>query len=348
MKFVDEASILVKAGNGGNGCLSFRREKFIQYGGPNGGDGGNGGSIYLKATPGLNTLVDFRFQKHFRAKNGQHGMGTECTGRAGEDLIIPVPVGTLVWNKETNELIGDLVKADQLLLVAKGGWHGLGNVHFKSSRNQAPRKTTKGKPGEERILRLELKLLADVGLLGLPNAGKSTLIRAVSAATPRVADYPFTTLHPSLGVVRMGPSQSFVMADLPGLIEGAADGAGLGIRFLKHLSRTRLLLHIIDLCPSDASDPTENAITIVKELEKYSPEMVQKPRWLVFNKIDLLDTKEVEHRAKQVLDALKWNAPYFFISGATKTGTEALCYAVVQQLQAVQEDPETDAKDTLA
>lgn len=333
MKFVDEATIQVKAGNGGNGCLSFRREKFIQYGGPNGGDGGNGGSIYLKATPGLNTLVDFRFQKHFRAKNGQHGMGTECTGRAGEDLIVPVPVGTLVWNKDTNELIGDLVKPEQLLLVAKGGWHGLGNVHFKSSRNQAPRKTTKGKPGDERILRLELKLLADVGLLGLPNAGKSTLIRAISAATPRVADYPFTTLHPSLGVVRMGPSQSFVMADLPGLIEGAADGAGLGIRFLKHLSRTRLLLHLVDLCPNDDSDPVDGALTIVRELEKYSPELAEKPRWLVFNKIDLLDDNEVQTRAKRVLDALNWQAPHFFISGAAKLGTEVLCYAIVQAFE---------------
>jgi GTP-binding protein len=330
MKFVDEASIQVKAGNGGNGCLSFRREKFIQYGGPNGGDGGNGGSIYLKATPGLNTLVDFRFQKHFRAQNGQHGMGSECTGHTGEDLIVPIPVGTLVWDKDTNELIGDLIKPGQLLLVAKGGRHGLGNVHFKSSRNQAPRKTTKGKPGDERMLRLELKLLADVGLLGLPNAGKSTLIRSVSAATPRVADYPFTTLHPSLGVVRMGPSQSFVMADLPGLIEGAADGAGLGIRFLKHLSRTRLLLHLVDLCPADESDPADGAVKIIRELEKYSSELTEKPRWLVFNKIDLLDEDEMQARAKQVLKTLNWKAPYFFISGATKTGTEALCYAVVQ------------------
>jgi GTP-binding protein len=350
MKFVDEATIQVKAGNGGNGCLSFRREKFIQYGGPNGGDGGNGGSIYLKATPGLNTLVDFRFQKHFRAKNGQHGMGTECTGRAGEDMIVPVPVGTLVWNKDTNELIGDLIKPGQMLLVAKGGWHGLGNVHFKSSRNQAPRKTTKGKPGDERTLRLELKLLADVGLLGLPNAGKSTLIRAVSAATPRVADYPFTTLHPSLGVVRMGPSQSFVMADLPGLIEGAADGAGLGIRFLKHLSRTRLLLHLVDLCPSDNSDPAEGAAKIVNELEKYSPELAQKPRWLVFNKIDLLDEAEVEIRAQAVLKTLNWQAPHFFISGATKLGTEALCYAVVQAFdldKAAEKETDTDQEDNL-
>ena len=346
MKFVDEASIQVKAGNGGDGCLSFRREKFIQYGGPNGGDGGNGGSIYLKATPGLNTLVDFRFQKHFRAKNGQHGMGSECTGRAGDDLIIPVPVGTLVWNKDTDELIGDLIKPGQLLLVAQGGRHGLGNVHFKSSRNQAPRKITKGKPGDERMLRLELKLLADVGLLGLPNAGKSTLIRAVSAATPRVADYPFTTLHPSLGMVRMGPSKSFVMADLPGLIEGAADGAGLGIRFLKHLSRTKLLLHLIDLCPSDESDPVESALTIVRELEKYSVELADKPRWLVFNKIDLLDDEEAQERAQRVLDALNWQAPYFFISGATKVGTEALCYAVIQAFELTEKTKMTDLNES--
>jgi GTPase len=336
MKFVDEAVISVQAGKGGDGCLSFRREKYVRFGGPNGGDGGDGGSIYLEADPGLNTLIDFRFQKHFRAKNGQHGMGSDCTGHAGEDLVVSVPVGTLVWNKDNQELLGDLVKPGQKLLVAQGGFHGLGNVRFKSSRNQAPRKTTKGRPGDERMLRLELKLLADVGLLGLPNAGKSTLIRAVSAATPRVADYPFTTLHPSLGVVRIGPCNSFVMADLPGLIEGAAEGAGLGVRFLKHLSRNRLLLHLIDLCPVDGSDPAENAVKIVRELEKFNPALAEKPRWLVFNKIDLLSAAEAQKQAKKVLKALRWpkESPRFFISGATKTGTEALCYAISETLAA--------------
>lgn len=333
MKFVDEATISIEAGRGGDGCLSFRREKFIRFGGPNGGDGGDGGSIYLEATPNLNTLVDFRFQKHFKAQKGQHGMGSECTGRCGEDLIISVPVGTLAWDKDSGELIGELLKPKQKLLVAKGGEHGLGNVHFKSSRNQAPRKTTKGRPGDARILKLELKLLADVGLLGLPNAGKSTLIRAISAATPKVADYPFTTLHPHLGVVRVGPSNSFVVADIPGVIEGAAEGAGLGLRFLKHLSRTRLLLHLVDLDPLDQSDPAHNAQAVVQELEKFSPELAQKPRWLIFNKIDaFLEETELKSRAEAVLETLQWEGPIFFISGLNKTGTEALCFAIADYL----------------
>lgn len=331
MKFVDEATIAVQAGKGGDGCLSFRREKFIRFGGPNGGDGGDGGSIYLEATPDLNTLVDFRFQKHFRAPNGQHGMGSECTGRSGEDMIVKAPVGTQVWDQETGEFIGDLVRRGQRLLVAKGGEHGMGNINFKSSRNQAPRKTTKGRPGDARMLRMELKLLADVGLLGLPNAGKSTLIRAVSAATPKVADYPFTTLHPNLGVVRIQAENSFVLADIPGVIEGAAEGAGLGTRFLKHLSRTKLLLHLVDLAPMDDSDPAKNAVIIVNELHKFSPELADKPRWLVFNKIDVLDETDVQLRANTVVEALQWTGPVFFISGAARIGTEALCYAIAQE-----------------
>jgi GTP-binding protein len=332
MKFVDEVTIHVQAGKGGDGCLSFRREKFIRFGGPNGGDGGDGGSIYLEADSDLNTLIDYRYKKHFKAKNGQHGMGSECTGRGGEDLIIKVPVGTLVWDANTHEEMGDLVKAGQRLLVAHGGLHGMGNINFKSSRNQAPRKTTKGKMGEERKLRLELKLLADVGLLGLPNAGKSTFIRAVSAATPKVADYPFTTLHPNLGVVRVGDSQSFVLADIPGIIEGAAEGAGLGLRFLRHLARTHLLLHLIDLAPMDGSDPVENARIIMKELEKFSPELAARECWLVLNKIDLLSEDEIGELTDKIVKALQWEGPLFHISGIKREGTKKLCYAVMERL----------------
>ncbi len=333
MKFVDEVTITVQAGKGGDGCLSFRREKFIRFGGPNGGDGGDGGSVYLEANADLNTLIDYRFHQHFKAKSGQHGMGSECTGKSGEDLILQVPVGTVVWDADTHEQMGDLVGSQQRLLVAKGGFHGFGNVRFKSSRNQAPRKTTKGRTGEVRRLRLELKLLADVGLLGLPNAGKSTLIRAVSAACPKVADYPFTTLYPSLGVVRVGTTQSFVIADIPGVIEGASEGAGLGLRFLKHLARTRLLLHLVDVVPLDQSDPVKRAKAIIKELEKFSPELAGLERWLVLNKIDLLPEEVRATQCQAIVSALKWNGPVFKISGLQREGTVELCYAIMQRLE---------------
>lgn len=331
MKFIDEVSITVQAGKGGDGCLSFRREKFIPFGGPDGGDGGDGGNIFLKADFNLNTLVDFRFQHQFQAKNGQKGMGSDCTGKSGEDLILHVPIGTNIFDEDTGELIGDLAKADQVLLVAKGGKHGLGNTRFKSSTNRAPRQTTPGEPGEFRKLHLSLKLLADVGLLGLPNAGKSTLIRAVSAATPKIADYPFTTLHPYLGVVRIDVTRSFVMADIPGLIEGAAEGAGLGIRFLKHLERTKILLHLVDI--ASLEDDPFTAISVVEsELTKFSEQLAAKPRWLVFNKVDLLSKEEVTERAKQILKKLKWQHPVFYISAIKKEGTKNLCYELMEFL----------------
>src|SRR5690554_6303722 len=289
MKLVDEAEITVTAGKGGNGCVGFRREKFIPKGGPDGGDGGDGGSVWLQADENLNTLVDFRHQRRFQAEKGEGGMGQQKYGKGGDDLTIVVPVGTVVTNVDTDEVIGDMTEHGQRLLVARGGKGGLGNMHFKSSTNRAPRQSTPGEPGEERLLRLELKLLADVGLLGFPNAGKSTLVRAVSAATPRVADYPFTTLYPNLGVVSVEPHRSFVIADIPGLIEGAAEGAGLGIQFLRHLSRTRLLLHLVDVFPyGGASDPVEDVRTIEAELRKFSPELAARERWLVLNKVDLL------------------------------------------------------------
>lgn len=333
MKFIDEVTITVEAGKGGDGCLSFRREKFIPFGGPNGGDGGDGGSIYLEADPDLNTLVDYRFHKHYKAKNGQGGMGSDCTGKAGDDLVLKVPVGTVVWDADTHEQMGDLLKAHERFLVAKGGSHGLGNARFKTSINQAPRKFTKGRLGDIRRLRLELKLLADVGLLGLPNAGKSTLIRAVSAAVPKVADYPFTTLYPNLGVVSVGPNQSFVMADIPGVIEGAAEGAGLGLRFLKHLSRTRLLLHLVDVMPLDQSDPVSTANVIAKELEKYSPELAERERWLVLNKIDQMPEEAREAHCQRIISDLKWEGPVFRISGLLRLGTTELCYAIMQRLE---------------
>lgn len=333
MKFVDEVTIEVFAGNGGNGCLSFRREKFIRFGGPNGGDGGDGGSIYLEADADLNTLVDYRFKRHFRAESGQHGMGSECTGRCGEDLVLKVPVGTIAWDTNTHEQMGELLKAGDRLMVVRGGLHGMGNIHFKSSRNQAPRKVTSGKPGEIRKLRLELKLLADVGLLGLPNAGKSTFIRSVSAATPKVADYPFTTLYPHLGVVKVQTGQSFVLADIPGIIEGAAEGAGLGLRFLKHLARTRLILHIIDICPIDESDPIETAKAIINELEQYSVELVEVERWLVLNKTDLCPAEELNSQCQAIIDGLEWEGPVFQISGLKKEGTQQLCYRIMERLQ---------------
>lgn len=324
MQFVDEAQIFVEAGRGGNGIVSFRREKYIPFGGPNGGDGGDGGSIVFVADENLNTLVDFRFTKRFKAQNGQAGMGNQKTGRAGEDLIIRVPVGTMVMDLNTQEQIGDLTEPGQRLLVAQGGRHGLGNIHFKSSTNRTPRQHTLGEDGEERELLLEMKVLADVGLLGLPNAGKSSLISAVSAARPKVADYPFTTLYPNLGVVRVSAENSFVIADIPGLIEGAAEGAGLGVQFLKHLSRTGLLLHVVDMAPVDNSDPVESVRIVEKELEKFSAELAGKKRWLVLNKADLLLEDEAKERFDDIVKRLDWKGPVYQISAAERTGTEAL------------------------
>jgi GTP-binding protein len=333
MKFVDEATIKVHAGNGGRGMVSFRREKFIPFGGPDGGDGGTGGSIYLVAHPGLNTLADFRYRRTFKAGNGEPGGSADCSGRGGDDLEVVVPIGTVVYDVDTEETLGDLTHAGERILVARGGKGGLGNQHFKSSTNRTPRKATPGYPGEQRELKLELKLIADVGLLGLPNAGKSTLISAVSAARPRIADYPFTTLHPNLGVVYVGEHKSFVMADIPGLIEGAAEGAGLGIRFLKHLQRTRLLLHLVDIAPPDPeSDPVKDARSIASELKKFSPELAGRERWLVLNKLDLMQPAEAERRCKEIVRRLRWKGPVFRISGATRTGTRELCQAVMRRL----------------
>ncbi|KTC65630.1 GTP-binding protein, GTP1/Obg family (plasmid) [Legionella adelaidensis] len=333
MRFVDEAIIKVEAGKGGNGCLSFRREKFIPFGGPDGGDGGDGGSVFLQANPDLNTLVDFRYQRNYKAENGQGGMGSNCTGKKGNDLIIQVPVGTLVYDLETHELIGDIRNSGETLLVAQGGFHGLGNTRYKSSVNRAPRQTTPGSLGEVRQLRLELRVLADVGLLGLPNAGKSTLIRAVSSAKPKVADYPFTTLHPNLGVIRVSNHKSFVMADIPGLIEGAAEGAGLGHQFLKHLSRTGILLHLIDIAPIDGSDPVHDAKMIIKELEMYDPSLTKKPRWLVLNKIDTIpDEGERKKAIEKIVKGLKWKDKVFPISAISGVGTKELCYSIMELL----------------
>jgi GTP-binding protein len=350
MKFVDEVEIHVAAGAGGNGCASFRREKFIPFGGPDGGDGGRGGSVYLVADENLNTLVDFRHQRRFRAQRGQNGMSRQMTGAAGADLEIRVPVGTTVINVDTEETIGDLTRHGERLLVAKGGDGGHGNIHFKSSTNRAPRRFTPGWPGEERTLRLELKLLADVGLLGFPNAGKSTFIRQVSAARPKVADYPFTTLHPNLGVVRVGIDQSFVIADIPGIIEGAAEGAGLGIRFLKHVMRTRLLLHLVDLAPVDGSDPAAQVRTIERELARFSPALAARPRWLVFNKADLLEPAEAVKRAKAIVRRLRWKGPWFVVSAATGEGTAAVCQQVMAFLEAERRKARADSgeKDPLA
>jgi GTP-binding protein len=339
MKFVDEATIRVVAGNGGHGCLSFRREKYVAKGGPDGGDGGNGGSVYLVADAGLNTLADFRVARKFRAESGQGGAGRNMTGKSGADLEVRVPQGTVVHDVDTGELICDLTEDGQRQKVAQGGHGGLGNTRFKSSTNRAPRKTTNGTPGESRHLQLELKVLADVGLLGMPNAGKSTLIRAMSQAKPRVADYPFTTLHPNLGVVRVGRLQSFVMADIPGLIEGAAEGAGLGIRFLKHLQRTRLLLHLVDIAPLDPQTTPADAVkAIAAELAKYSPELAEKPRWLVINKIDLLSEEALAKASEALLEQLDWTGPVFEVSAATGAGTEALGHAVIQTLEEFAEE----------
>lgn len=333
MKFVDEAIIRVEAGDGGNGIISFLREKFISKGGPNGGDGGDGGDVYLVADENLNTLVDYQFEKFHRAERGENGGSVNCTGKRGKDLELRVPVGTRAVDVDTDEVLGDLTRNGQRLRVAKGGWHGLGNARFASSTNRAPRKKTNGTPGEIRNLRLELLLLADVGLLGLPNAGKSTLIRAVSAAKPKVADYPFTTLVPNLGVVRVESHRSFVIADIPGLIEGAAEGAGLGIQFLKHLERCRLLLHVVDVLPADGSDPAENAVTIVQELEKYSEKLAGKPRWLVFNKLDLVLEDELEDVIEHVVAALDWQGPIFKIAAAGRTNTERLAADILNYIE---------------
>jgi len=341
MKFVDEVEINVLAGNGGTGSISFRREKFIPFGGPDGGDGGAGGSVYLVADEGLNTLVDFRHQRKFKAKRGEDGMGRDMSGKGGEDLIIRVPVGTAVFSAATEELIGDLTSHGERLLVARGGDGGKGNVHFKSSTNRSPKRSTPGYQGDERDLRMELKVLADVGLLGFPNAGKSTFLRAVSAATPKVADYPFTTLHPHLGVVRLSTDESFVIADIPGLIEGAADGAGLGVQFLKHLGRTRLLLHLVDLSPPDEDlDLALQVRQIENELKSYDPELIHKPRWLVLNKADLLPDKEALSRAKSLVRKLRWKAPWFLVSGAASIGTREMMLKVLTHLRQKEEEHE--------
>ena len=332
MKFVDEATIEVIAGKGGDGCLSFRREKYIPRGGPDGGDGGHGGGVYLVATEHINTLIDFRYQRRHKAANGQPGQGRLCTGKSGEDLAVSVPVGTMIYDADTGELIGDLVQHEQRTCVAKGGRYGHGNAYFKSSVNRAPRHITKGEAGESRRLRLELKLLADVGLLGMPNAGKSTLVAAVSNAKPKIADYPFTTLHPALGVVRVATAKSFVIADIPGLIEGASDGAGLGHQFLRHLARTRLLLHVVDIAPIDGSDPTAAIKTIATELKEYSEELDQRPRWLVFNKADLLTEDEQQQIIAKTVEAVGWQGPVFTISAVKQQGIKTLCYRVMEFL----------------
>jgi GTP-binding protein len=342
MKFVDEATIKVHAGKGGNGCLSFRREKYIPKGGPDGGDGGDGGSVFLVGADGLNTLIDFRYTRNFKAESGQQGSSAECTGRGGEHLVLQVPIGTTVLDDETGDVLGDITEIGQELKIAQGGFHGLGNTRYKSSTNRAPRQTSPGQEGEVREIKLELKVLADVGLLGLPNAGKSTFIRSVSAARPKVADYPFTTLVPNLGVVGMSGDKSFVVADIPGLIEGASEGAGLGIRFLKHLTRTRLLLHLVDMMPYDISTPGENAQVIEQELAKFSPTLAEGDRWLILNKVDLLPEDEVDARCQEVVDHLDWQGPVFRISGLASHGTKALCAAIMDYIDGHREEEKAD------
>lgn len=332
MKFVDEATVYVEAGKGGNGCLSFRREKYIAKGGPDGGDGGDGGSVYLIGDKSLNTLIDFRFQPRYKAQSGEGGRGKDQTGAKGEDVHLKVPLGTSVFDDESGDYLGDVNEVGETLLVAQGGFHGLGNTRFKSSTNRAPRQTTPGTPGEVRTLRFELKLLADVGLLGLPNAGKSTLISAVSAARPKIADYPFTTLVPSLGVVQVDDG-SFVMADIPGLIEGAAEGAGLGVQFLKHLSRNRLLLHLLDLNPVDGSNPIDNFATIEQEVRNYSAGIADKDRWLVLTKRDLLSDEDATQRREEILAAINHDGPVFEISAVTGLGTKELSRAIQEYLE---------------
>lgn len=349
MKFVDEASITVYAGKGGNGALSFRREKYIAKGGPDGGDGGDGGSVILEGDSNLNTMVDYRFVRSYRAESGESGKGKNCTGKKGDDLVLKVPVGTTILDEDTGEILGDIQASGQQLKVAQGGFHGLGNTRFKSSTNRAPRQTTPGTEGEVRSLKLELKVLADVGLLGLPNAGKSTLIRAVSSAKPKVADYPFTTLVPNLGVVKVEAHRSFVIADIPGLIEGASEGAGLGIRFLKHLTRNRILLHIVDMAPYDGVEPADAAVAIAGELGRFSPTLAERERWLVLNKSDLLDAETFAQRKAAVLTALDWQGPVYEISAIKGEGTDALCGDLMNYLEELREreaaDPELAQAD---
>jgi GTP-binding protein len=344
MNFVDEVSINVYAGKGGNGCASFRREKYIERGGPDGGDGGDGGSVVVVADESLNTLVDFRFARNHRALDGEKGRSRNCTGKGAEDLVLRVPVGTTIIDEDLGEVLGDLSVAEQQLVVAQGGFHGLGNTRYKSSTNRAPRQTSPGSDGEFRSLKFELKVLADVGLLGLPNAGKSTLIRAVSSARPKVADYPFTTLVPNLGVVSVEAHRSFVMADIPGLIEGASDGAGLGIRFLKHLTRNRILLHLVDMAPYDGVEPADAALSIVRELERFSPTLAQRERWLVLNKSDLVDAETLEQRRSAVLAALDWQGPVYTVAAISADGTAAMCGDLMRHLEECREreaaDPE--------
>lgn len=343
MKFVDEATIRVEAGKGGDGCLSFRREKYIPRGGPDGGDGGDGGSIYLRVNEGLNTLVDFRHARLYRARNGQPGMGRDRSGKSADDLSIDVPLGTLVYDDDTDELLGDLKHSGMELLVAQGGFHGLGNARFKSSINRSPRQITKGSAGDKRNLRLELQVLADVGLLGLPNAGKSTLIRSVSAARPKVADYPFTTLYPHLGVVQVGSDQSFVIADIPGLIKGAAEGAGLGIQFLRHLNRTHLLLHLVDIGSDESVETMAGHIGVIEhEISTYDNRLLNKDRWLILNKIDLLDAEVLADRQHQLLDRIHWQGPVYAVSAVTRAGCQELVYAI-QQWKQLQDKNETSS-----
>ncbi|MEM0955817.1 MAG: Obg family GTPase CgtA [Pseudomonadota bacterium] len=349
MKFVDETVITVQAGKGGNGCLSFRREKYIAKGGPDGGDGGDGGSVLVAADESLNTLVDYRYVRNYSAESGEAGRGRNCTGKSGEDLVLQVPVGTTVLDEDSGDVLGDLSRHGQQLLVAQGGFHGLGNTRFKSSTNRAPRQTSPGSEGERRSLRLELKVLADVGLLGLPNAGKSTFIRAVSSAKPKVADYPFTTLVPNLGVVKVQAHRSFVVADIPGLIRGASEGAGLGIRFLRHLTRNRILLHIVDVNPFDGSDPLDNAIAIEEEIVDFSPALAARERWLVLNKTDLLDAASLASLKAKLVEGLGWQAPVYEISAIDGSGTSKLCGDLMSYLEAAQEleasDPEAAAQE---
>jgi GTP-binding protein len=346
MKFVDEASIRVEAGNGGPGACSFRREKFIPFGGPDGGDGGKGGDVYLLGRDDLNTLSDFRHTRAFKAEHGERGGTKDCTGRSGKDLLIPVPLGTRVLDADTEELIGEVLKDNQRMLVAVGGKGGWGNTRFKSSTNRAPRKTSPGIPGEKRELKVELNVLADVGLLGMPNAGKSTFLRAVSDARPKVADYPFTTLHPHLGVVRAGEHKSFVVADIPGLIEGAAEGAGLGIQFLKHLSRTRLLLHLVDIAPMDPdADPAADAKTLASELKKFDAALAKRERWLVLNKMDLVLDEEQEALQKELVKKLKWKGPVYRISAVSGAGCRELTLALMRRLDELRPVVEAPAEE---
>ncbi|MCA0325023.1 MAG: GTPase ObgE [Proteobacteria bacterium] len=338
MKFVDEAFIDIAAGDGGNGCVSFRHEKYKEFGGPNGGDGGRGGHVYAVADPNLNTLVDFRYSRRHEAKRGQHGMGSDMFGAAADDITLKMPVGTLVCDAETGEVLYELMVPGEKVMIAKGGDGGFGNMRFKSAINRAPRQKTPGWPGEKKSLKLELKVLADVGLLGMPNAGKSTFIAAVSNARPKIADYPFTTLHPNLGVVRVGPEQSFVVADIPGLIEGASEGAGLGHQFLRHLQRTRLLLHVVDIAPFDEGvDPVAQAKAIVAELKKYDKALYEKPRWLVLNKLDMVPEDERAARVKEFVKRMRWKGPVFEISALTRLGCEPLVQAIFTDLRAQQQ-----------